>query len=520
MGKVAFKSSVNLLKSVVTKQAGDWRKGLKELVQNSLDACVVEGVEPKIAIDVVENDDGSSTLVYSDNGCGFGNSKKGITETFAVFGDSEKAGDDRFLGKFGMGRGQSISMIYDPEADKLAGFIEIVTVSKGRKYRIHELRVDEKLEFDLEDLGKTDEKNGTRWKVHSTAGRFVKSDVKRYVSNEFVLAHPIEVCGEPVICKPDGRRSETEDAVFYVVDSGDGFELYDRGLRVKTAWLFTGFSGSIVSKRPMNLNFARNDVLEDERWTRIKKDGKELCMRWFETRSDKAHVTEMKQTGLLEQMANDPVVAERFKAVPLIPLANGTRVSLDEMRSGTVLHAPKGDRYADDLITRSGIKVLNRESEGFGVVSSILSGMGMAPLDIKSAPEAREFRTLNHVEPTADEKPAMEFLNEVFNRMGYRRDIRIGKTAMNLLGWTDGKFYVCIERRELAQHLATFKSGRKLSFLLALVPLLAHEFSHDDSDEETDIHGPVFHEHNVEKLEEMVRNVAGVSGVENEGQGV
>lgn len=519
--KVAFKSSVNLLKSVIVKQAGDFRKGLKELVQNSVDACVMAGVEPNIVINVDEMDDGSSVLVYRDNGCGFGDSKKAVTENFAVFGDSEKEGDDRFLGRFGMGRGQSISMIFDPEKDCLAGSIEILTTTKGRTYRMSNLRVDKKLEFELEDLGKTGLPSGTEWKIVSSDGRFLVKDVRKYVEHEFVLAFPIMVNGEKVQRRPEGRRSETDDAVFYVVDSSESFDVFDRGLRVRSAYLFNGFSGSIVTKKPLTLNFARNDMMDDERWTRVQAHVKELCLRWFETKTDKTPVTEMKQSGLLEQMSSDPQIADRFKHVPVISLANGDKASLAQLAESTVIHAQKGDRYADDLIQR-GIRVLNREAEGFSAVSALLGGLGKEIVDIKAAPEAREFRSATIVpNPTDDEKAMVAWLTAVCNRMGYRRDFAVGHSPMGTLeGWTDGKTYVAIERRVLARNVEMFMCGRRLNMLLAMAPLLAHEFAHDDADDETDVHGPAFTENNLKELETMIRRIALESGVENEAKGV
>ena len=41
--KYEFEQDRGLLKSVITRQAGDYRKGLLELVQNSCDACRESG---------------------------------------------------------------------------------------------------------------------------------------------------------------------------------------------------------------------------------------------------------------------------------------------------------------------------------------------------------------------------------------------------------------------------------------------------------------------------------------------
>ena len=62
MEKVEFKSSANLLKSVITKQAGNWRKGLKELVQNTIDGCLNIGVTPDIRIEVTPLEGGVRSL--------------------------------------------------------------------------------------------------------------------------------------------------------------------------------------------------------------------------------------------------------------------------------------------------------------------------------------------------------------------------------------------------------------------------------------------------------------------------
>ena len=105
MEQVEFQPSRSLLKAVLTRQAGDWRKGLLELVQNAIDAT--RGTEePRIEFTV-----DSHTLTCSDNGTGIGNTREEIIRRFAVFGDSEKRDDDATLGHFGIGRFQRATTV-------------------------------------------------------------------------------------------------------------------------------------------------------------------------------------------------------------------------------------------------------------------------------------------------------------------------------------------------------------------------------------------------------------------------
>jgi hypothetical protein len=508
--KVKFTSSANLLKSVITKQAGNWRKGLKELVQNSIDGCLAAGVTPSIRIEVKALDDGGAQLLYTDNAGGLGATVEEVKKNFAVFGDSAKASDKRMLGMFGMGRGQTMSMIYDPVSDELKGSIEILSVSRRKAFRISNIRLNGDLGFDIEESAPTDTEPGVQWKIVSSGGKFKAKDVMKYIKKEFVLPFPIYVNNKRVRNRPHGKKVETDLAIIYIRDFGNGFELYERGLRVMKSHLFSGFSGGIVTKTPLNLNFARNDVIEDRRWDEIKKVVKDACFKWFEERSDSKHVSESKETGLVEKMAEDSEVAERFAAERVIPLANGDKVSLNEIRSGKVLTAKTGDRAADDLIV-TGTKVLDRDREGFEHVEALLRSRGTQVSAIEDVPEMREKRKCKTVEPKDDERKPLKFLNQMMRLCGYRqRRVVVGLCDLNsYYAWTDAKKFIAIRQDVLRKAMKRMdRSEGAMAFWLELAGHLAHEQAHDSDDTQTAVHGPAFRERNLKILEQLIRSTS------------
>lgn len=507
MEKVKFTSSTNLLKSVITKQAGNWRKGIKELVQNTIDGCMSIGVTPDIRIEVEAIGTGGTRLTYTDNGGGLGDTVGEVKKNFSVFGDSAKAGDSRMLGMFGMGRGQTMSMIYDPISDKLHGDIEILSVGKAKAFRISNIRLTEDLGFDIKEVEKADNATpGVRWEIFSMKGKFRANDVSAYIKKEFILAFPVRVNRKPLRNRPRGKRIETELANIYIKDSGKGFDLFERGLRVMKSNIFDGFSGTIVTKTPLNLNFARNDVIEDKRWEAIKKATKEACLDWFENRSEVARMSEGKEAGLMERMAEDPKTAERFSGEKIIPLANGDKVSLDEIRGGDVLTAKTGDRAADDLIV-AGTHVLDRDKEGHSHVEKLLKRQGVSVEKIEDNPEIQEKRKLRTVEPQEDERRPLSFLNLLMRICGYRhRKVVVGLCDLgSAIAWTDSKKYIAIRRDVLRVAMKQLKAKKPMAFWLELVGHMAHEQAHDTADTETAVHGPTFRERNLEILEEMVR---------------
>jgi hypothetical protein len=188
--QVEFQPSRSLLKAVLTRQAGDWRKGLLELVQNAIDATE----EPRIEFTV-----DPYTLVCSDNGVGIGNTREEIIKRFAVFGNSEKRDDDATLGHFGIGRGQTLCLIWSPELDRLDG--EITVESNG--FVLSDFRVDEELGFTLSEKEYV---RGTTWTIRANEPTFDADEVAAYLREHVLIDYPVTVNGEDVRQELSGER--------------------------------------------------------------------------------------------------------------------------------------------------------------------------------------------------------------------------------------------------------------------------------------------------------------------------
>jgi hypothetical protein len=210
-------------------------------------------------------------------------------------------------------------------------------------------------------------------------------------------------------------------------------------------------------------------------------------------------------------MADDDKIAARFANEKIITLANGNKVSFNDLRGDKVLSAKAGDRVADDLI-QGGTIVLDRGGEGYDSVEALCRKKGIEVASIEDEDDIQKRRRCKTVEPKEDERKPLRFLNNMMALCGYRsRKVVVGECELKSFdGWTDSVRYIAV-RRDLLR--STMKKGAgiekdPLAFWLDLLPLMAHEQAHDTDDTETSVHGPAFRENNLEILERMVHETA------------
>ena len=219
--RIKFKADDNLLKQVITDQAGEWKKGILELLQNSYDSIVMRETptkEPRIDLRVGRTSDGLHFLEVEDNGCGWGKTKEEVIRNMQIFGNSIKKQVEGTIGEKGMGRGQAMAMIYSVAQDEFVG--DIVIQTNG--WEIYDIRLSD-LSFSIRkqvkgEDGRSVKRRGTRWIITSPFREFdnLEDEIREFINDNIMLPVTITLNGKLAGSKIGGVKWETDEAVFYV----------------------------------------------------------------------------------------------------------------------------------------------------------------------------------------------------------------------------------------------------------------------------------------------------------------
>lgn len=245
-----FTMHTNLLRDVITRQAGSIDKAVVEGVMNLSEAGATEG---RITLTKDE-------LCIEDNGRGF-QSREEILEVFEVFGKSdERKAEEKTWAEFQMGRGQL--MAFGVTIYRTRGFEMVVDIrSCGEE-------ITYTLTEGLENVVGCKVTVRLYEPIESRSLEWKCGDIRRAI--HFVDV-PVFLNGDQCSFPPAGQDWDfiTEDA--YIKIGGHSLNLYNRGVFVKSVSnKECGVGGVVVSRKRLKLNFARNDVIADcPVWTRV-----------------------------------------------------------------------------------------------------------------------------------------------------------------------------------------------------------------------------------------------------------
>jgi len=303
-----FKVSKAIIISLIKSQAGTPEKAMMENIMNAIDAGATR----------VEVTTGREGYTVDDNGRGF-ESRDQVEAYFETFGfdhadDALQA--SRTYGQFGIGRGQQWnwartsyrSRTFDLQVDIRANGLDYTLIS------------------DLKDHPGT-VITGEFYEPFTNEQVFrLNTEIKRLVKYSLV---PISLNGQQISVHPDEESWTlvTDDAYMRVTDGYDA-KVYNIGMLVGNFRLQrSGAAGIIVSKHPLNLNMARNDVLEgDPMWARINKAM--LSMRKTKTEK-RARLTEDDLRALAQEiLQGDTSSLELAERAKLITDTNGRSVTI------------------------------------------------------------------------------------------------------------------------------------------------------------------------------------------------
>lgn len=245
-----FKMHDNLLIDVIKRQAGSLWKAVIEGIMNAVDAgankCEIQ-LDPQL-------------LIIKDDGKGF-RSREEIEKVFETFGQPHTAEEEKVFGQFRMGRGQLFA--FGKNTWRSGTFEMVVDINKnGMKYDFYTDReavpgctITVELYQPLSHVAHADMLE----QIQKNA-KYVRFPC--FLNGKQFTATKTNVTWDLEIAEADIRFRQSGDV-----------NVYNQGIKICTiARNRMGVGADIVTKRPIMVNFARNDIIADcPVWIAIQK---------------------------------------------------------------------------------------------------------------------------------------------------------------------------------------------------------------------------------------------------------
>lgn len=484
-----FTMDDNLLLSVMKAQAGSLSKALTEGVMNSADALAT-------AVHITLT---AKTFIIEDDGKGFG-SEEEIRQWFGRFGTAHTAGDAKF-GRFRMGRGQL--MAYAENEWRSGHFrMRVDLERKGLRYELqHE----------------AEEHRGCR--ITGTLYREMPSWELRTVQKE--LEDAVAFCPIPVFLNGQqiGRPAhkvtdwsfQDKNAYYQLIPDSSELRVFNQGIFVKSYSLWkTGMGGIVVSKQALAVNFARNDILENECevWRAIQKRLEQRVLKKLQGMKKLSDSERSYLARHLGKMQSLP----RWQEVKLLTDPTGRHMPLSKLKSFWRFVLLEGSNpLAAALHGREGTFVVTRavlDRFGSSTIETWLADLRAIDADLVPSvyeiitPESfkdlgvRGAKILDRAGIPRKALAAYQALSVVNSQLASRlteqgmiskcRTLLVGQHRGEFQAWTDGYDTITANVRALK----LFDQG--LDGVYEWVQILVHEYMHTSDDSESHEHGEVF----------------------------
>lgn len=524
----------SLLWSVIHRQAGTIDKAILEGVMNSVDAGATEC---RIEID-------RDRFEIHDNGKGFVTDTE-IEEFFETFGTPHEEGDATY-GRFRMGRGQMMAFganVWHTNNYKMV--VDLKPQQKGNSK-------NEALGYDFYKIN--DNNPGCHIEV-SLYDKLTPSGLDSVIrgirENMKYVDVPVFLNGKQISIDPATEEWDeiTEDA--YIRRKGGGtLDIYNLGVLVtKQSQYMAGASGVVVSKKALDVNFARNAVQAScPVWKRVLKVLKEDNLKALKR---KVPLDDVQRDFFARQIFSGEIRLNDLGENRIIsditnshhPFSIFSRLS---NYNNNVSIAERGDRVAEMAHTRKLAFVVTKEmaerfnastpEEFVSAVSRIygennnyiprINAVDRSHFDkvISSSHEPIAEKELNKAERVAlrsireanrfmyqqgvwyDHKSGTQtFSKSEKNQYRSPRQISVGASD-TALAWTDGNSNIWIERKQLK----LIKKG--MPGMIQLANIIMHEYLHNEASTDTHEHGVEFYNrhHNLNVYTTIVADSANV----------
>lgn len=486
----------SILFSIIKSQAGTLSKALLEAVMNAIDAG---GTRCSIKLD-------NQQFTVKDDGKGF-KSRTEVEQFFETFGTPHEEGD-AIYGRFRMGRGQLFAFArntwrtgtFQMEVD-----IQAKGLDYGLKTNLSPVKgctIQGKLYEAMPD-----------WQLQETLGELKKLLMFAQI--------PVTLNGAVISKQPSSMKWDLETPDAYIkLTSSNVLSVYNLGVLVRDYGTYNiGAGGIVVSKVPLAVNFARNDILTHSCnvWRRVR----EVIRAKAATKlARKTSLSEDERIFVANQFigGTDPYEYDtwtQFGKANMVLTAAGRNSSLQQLlEADTITLVPEARKRMGER--------LHRSRQAFCVTEETLRRFNCETLEefvraIRAraptyihTPRVVDFETFakqaNPGYVTVDEsryEPAESLAMSVLENVNRRflgqwlknvsepievRALFLGESD-SALAWTDGQSTVHVERRFL------LRCARKgLNGWHQLMMVMLHEYCHGDQDLESHVHDQNFYE--------------------------
>lgn len=495
-----FQMHRNLLRDVISKQAGSLDKAVIEAVMNLIEAGASKG---NIILD-------HNSLKITDDGRGF-ETKDEILESFEVFGKSDER--KKIAGRwaeFQMGRGQLMAFGKTTyRTNQFEMIVDIFSPSSDLDYILRsDLEVIEGCKVSVEFYSPIEPSD--LYEIMERVRRnLAYLDVPIYLNGELVSKNPSEIIWD----------SETSDAyIKFKSDKNDGYtRIYNLGIYVCSHYL--GLSADVVSKKKLALNFARNEVLSScPTWKNVKAAIKKINHDQFKL---KINPRSWESSEIMERYLMGEYSIADLKNVKLFVDTNSRKWSVREIYSRgwkQISFAEKGSYLADQAIASGLCLMLDKEEMNYRLNTDRRGGNNVFSNMEKIIVSYRDFENYNytilypHFETVYEQLKADDKMLTPVNKYSLREKLIIAtlgrfnshksfrgdsrsrsKERKIFIGesdaaeaWTDGSSYIAIEKRFLKANSTSVNGW------VQILLTLAHEYAHID--EPCDTHDHEFYE--------------------------
>jgi hypothetical protein len=329
------------------------------------------------------------------------------------------------------------------------------------------------------------------------------------------VAMPVRFNGRLISCDP---RKEKWDAVtrdaFLRLKEAQVLSVYNLGVHVRdypSSQLGTG--GVIVSRLPLKINFARNDIQSDcPAWRRIRKA---VDRRATRGNTKKATLDDGGRQRLADQLRFGELPQGEAQRLKLFTDVCGRHWSLNQLawqyrcQHGRFSSAPKGDRMGDRLHqgkvafvfateTLDRFEVENAEQlNGFmrgwyGGYEGSFKGEWVPMAELAKAYDPR-YLLVDSKDMTPNERRIMQAMGHWAERCIGMAMERKGRALLlgssdAALGWTDGQTHIVLDRKYLVDNSTSLRGW------LEIGTTVLHEYCHDAPDTAEHVHGAEFYQ--------------------------
>jgi len=496
---VNFSVHPAILESVVNSQSGTLHKALLELIMNSCDA---KATKIEVSID-------SHSFKVKDDGEGFA-SKEQILTCFGQFGTPQSS--QKTYGRFRIGRGQCFSW-------------GVISWRTG-PYRLVVDILNKGLQFDFYE--NEEPVNGCE-----VSGVFyepiIHSDLYNAISNfkncVLYVSTPIILAGQQINIVPSENTWDHEnDDAYILVDKFryHGLHVYNMGVHCICFPTKTyGVSGVVVTKKPLTVNFARNDIILNkcDVWKRvsrfIKSKGTSKLLKLKVLNDDE-------QVYVISRLLSGEFSFNEVSECPIFTDVSGKRFSITTLLTEKTISVSQRNKsfLADKVQSSRMARVLAYESlqrfgcgsleELFSVleelssedeyISELLSQVAIVEdVELFSSYFDGGYFVFDDKKLTQLENAAIQAIRygERFVRRSLQESdaIEFLPLQRNILAgvsdeaeaWTDGFSNIFISRKWLK------KAKLGIEWFQHVCQLLAHEYLHDESDQDSHPHDAIFY---------------------------